>query len=134
MASTTSTADLRRRVVGTWYAGVGAGIAGVIPMIVFDAAVFGNELFLAFGLFPFALLWGLVYAGVASVDRIGRLAGTPRTGVPTGVAYSFLVWMGPQVGEPIGQGTFTLAGTFQVVVFGAVLGLVYAYAPGVDTG
>jgi len=131
MASTTPTAGLRRRVVGTWYAGVGAGIAGVLPMIVSDAVVFGNELFLAFGLFPFAVLWGLVYAGVASIDRIGRLAATPRTGVPLGVAYSALVWMGPQVGEPIGQGTFTVAGAVQVVLFGAVLGLVHAYSPDV---
>jgi len=131
MASTTSTDRLRRTVIGTWHTGVGAGIASVIPMILYDTVWLGNELFPAFGLVPFAVLWGVLYAGLASIDRIQRLAATPRTGVPLGVAYSALVWMGPQVGEPIGQGTFTVNGAVQVVLFGAVLGLVYAYSPDV---
>ena len=131
MASTTSTADLRRRALGTWHIGVGAGIAGVIPMILYHSAWLGNELFPAFGLFPYAVLWGVIYAGLASTDRIARLATTPRTGVPLGLAYSVLVWVGPQAGKPIGQGAYTVDGAVQVVLFGTVLGLVYAYSPGV---
>jgi len=97
----------------------------------YDAVWLGNELFPAFGLVPFAVLWGVLYAGLASIDRIQRLAATPRTGVPLGVAYSALAWIGPQFGEPIGQGTFTVNGAVQVVLFGAVLGPVYAYSPDV---
>lgn len=129
MAASVTTADLPRIVVGKWQAGVGAGIAGVIPLIVYNHVWLGNELFLEFGLFPFAVLWGVVYSGVATLDRVRRYARDPRSGVIAGIAYSVLVWMGPQIGEPIGRGVFTVGGTLQVVTFGAVLGLVYAYSP-----
>ena len=131
MAPTTSTVRLRRTMIGTWHTGAGVGTASVIPMILYDTVWLGNELFPAFGLVPFAVLWGVLYAGLASIDRLDRLAKTPRSGVALGIAYSALVWMGPQVGEPIGQGTFTVNGAVQVVLFGAVLGFVYAYSPDV---
>lgn len=57
------------------------------------------------------------------------MASTPTTGVVTGIFYSFFVWMGPQVGKPLGEGVFTVGGAIQVVMFGVVLGLIYAYSP-----
>jgi len=129
MASNTATAGVGRLIVGKWHTGVGAGVAGVIPMILFNHLWLGKELFPSFGLIPFAVLWGVVYAGIAGVGRLNRLAANPRTGTVLGIAYGFLVWMGPQIGEPIGQGTFTLNGVIQIVLFGGVLGVVYASSP-----
>lgn len=129
MAPKTGATDIGRVVVGTWQRGVGAGVAAVIPMITDNVVLGGKELFLQFGLIPFAVLWGVLYAGLARHDRVERLAARPLTGVGLGTAYSFLVWMGPQVGEPLGQGVFTVGGAVQVVTFGLVLGLVYAYSP-----
>lgn len=132
MASETASQGLGRVIVGRWHTGVGAGIAGVIPMIVFNTFWVGNSFESLFSLLPFAVLWGVAYAGVASVGPLARLATAPPTGVGAGVVYSFVVWMGPQVGEPIGQGVFTVNGVVQIVLFGAVLGLVYAYSPYVE--
>ena len=129
MASPLATTGLHRRVIGTWHTGVGAGVAGVIPMILFNHVWLGNELFLQFGLIPFAVLWGVIYSGIAAIDRIGRFASNPRTAAISGIVYGFLVWMGPQIGEPIGQGTLTVNGVIQSVMFGGVRGLVYAYSP-----
>ena len=78
------------------------------------------------------MLWGLLYVGVASVARIERLATDPRTGAPTGIAYGFLVWWGPQIGKPLGEYA-SVDGAVQVAAFGLVVGLLYAYsttAPG----
>lgn len=129
MASQTASHGFHRSVIGKWHVGVGAGIAGVIPMVVFNMVVVGNDFPSLFGLLPFAVLWGLVYAGMASIDRVAPVAKEPVTGVGLGVTFGFLVWMGPQVGEPLGQGVFTVNGVIQIVLFGAVLGAVYAYSP-----
>jgi hypothetical protein len=119
-------------LVGKWHTGVGTGIAGVIPIILFSVWQ-GNELFPLLGLVPFAVLWGVVYAGVNTIDRLEELASTPRTGALLGVVYSFLVWWGPQVGKPIGE-YITVNNAIQVALFGIVLGVVYAYSPDVASG
>jgi hypothetical protein len=96
-------------------------------MIVFSTVVGGQDLFPLFGMIPFAVAWGLLYAGLASVDRIRRLAAKPRTGLPLGVAYGFLVWWGPQVGKPLGE-FVSVNAAIQAAAFGAVVGLLYAYS------
>jgi hypothetical protein len=116
-------------IVGKWHVGVGSGIAAVIPMILYSV-VQGQELFPLFGLVPFAVLWGTVYAGIATFDRVERVATEPRTGVLVGTIYSVLVWWGPQVGKPIGE-YITVNSAIQIVLFGVVLGLVYAHSPDV---
>jgi len=127
MATSTSTDGVGRGILETWHTGVGVGIAGVIPMIVFSTVVGGQDLFPLFGMIPYAVAWGLLYAGLASVDRIRRLAAKPRTGLPLGVAYGFLVWWGPQVGKPLGE-YVSVNAAIQAAAFGAVVGLLYAYS------
>ena len=83
MATSTRTDGVGRGLLETWHTGVGIGIAGVIPMILFSTVVGGQDLFPLFGLIPYAVAWGLLYAGLASVDRIRRLAAAPRTAAPT---------------------------------------------------
>lgn len=129
MATRTEPRRLGELIVGKWQAGVGAGIAAIIPMIAYNMAVTGNTFPSLWGLIPYAVVWGFLYAGIASVDRVGRLADEPVPGIGVGIAYGFLVWMGPQIGEPIGQGVFTVNGAIQIVLFGAVLGLVYSLSP-----
>lgn len=131
MASATAARDWIRLIVGTWNRGVGAGIAGVIPMILFNHLWLGKELFPLFGIIPFAVLWGVLYAGIATLDRIKQVATAPRTGIILGIIYGFLVWWGPQVGKPMKE-YLTVNGAIQVVFFGVVLGLVYAYSPDVE--
>lgn len=130
MASALKREWLRRDLIGRWHVGVGIGIAGVIPMILFSVLQ-GQELFPLFGLIPFAVVWGIIYAGIARIERISQLASTPQTGVLLGILYSFLVWWGPQVGKPIGE-YITVNGAIQLVAFGIVLGLVYAHSPDVS--
>ena len=125
MATSTGTEGVGRGILETWHTGVGIGIAGVIPMIVFSTLVGGQDLFPLFGLIPYAVLWGLLYAGVASVDRIGRLASKPTTGTLLGVAFGFVVWWGPQMGKPIGE-FVSVNAAVQAAAFGAVVGLLYA--------
>ena len=59
--------------------------------------------------------------------RSRRLAAKPRTGLPLGVAYGFLVWWGPQVGKPLGE-YVSVNAAMQAAAFGAVVGLLYAYS------
>lgn len=132
MAPKTETPDLGRVIVGKWHTGVGAGIAGLAAMMAFNMVVVGNSFESLFGLLPFAVLWGVIYSGIASIEPIANLATAPRTGIPLGIVYGFVVWMGPQIGEPIGRGIFTVNGAVQIVVFGALLGATYAYSPSVD--
>ena len=127
MATSGRTDGVGRDVLEAWHTGVGIGIAGVIPMIAFSVVVGGQDLFPLFGLIPYAVLWGLLYAGAASVARLERLAANPRTGAPMGVAYGFLVWWGPQVGKPLGE-YVSVNGAVQAVAFGLVVGLLYAYS------
>ena len=132
MATSRRTEGVGRGVVETWHTGVGIGVAGVIPMILLSTVVGGQDLFPLFGLIPYAVAWGLLYAGAASVARIERLAADPRTGAPMGVAYGFLVWWGPQVGKPLAEYA-SVDGAVQAAAFGLVVGLLYAYsvtAPG----
>ena len=102
-------------------------------MIAFSVAIGGQDLFPLFGPIPYAVLWGLLYAGVASVARIERLAADPRTGAPMGVAYGFLVWWGPQVGKPLGE-YVSVDGAVQAAAFGLVVGLLYAYSTTAPSG
>ena len=127
MATSTRTDGVGRGLLETWHTGVGIGIAGVIPMILFSTLVGGQDLFPLFGLIPYAVAWGLLYAGLASIDRVRRLAADPRTGAPMGVAYGFLVWWGPQVGKPLGE-YMSVNGAVQAAAFGLVVGLLYAYS------
>ena len=132
MATSTSTDGVGRGLLETWHSGVGVGIAGVIPMIVFSTVVGGQDLFPLFGMIPYAVAWGLLYAGLALVARIRRVAATLRIGLPLGVAYGFLVWWSPQVGKPLGEYA-SVDGAVQAAVFGLVVGLLFAYstaAPG----
>ena len=122
-----------RGVLEAWHTGVGVGVAGVIPMIAFSAVVGGQDLFPLFGLIPYAVLWGLLYAVVASVDRLKRVAANPRTGASMGVAYGFLVWWGPQVGKPLGEYA-SVDGAVQAAAFGLVVGLLYAYSTAAPSG
>ena len=125
MATSNERNGFGRGLLETWHTGVGIGIAGVIPMIVFSVVVGGRDLFPLFGLIPYAVLWGLLYVGAASVARIERLAADPRTGAPMGVAYGFLVWWGPQVGKPLGE-YVSVNAAVQAAAFGLVVGLLYA--------
>ncbi|PSP94487.1 hypothetical protein BRC84_04215 [Halobacteriales archaeon QS_1_68_44] len=127
MATSTRTDGVGRGLLETWHTGVGIGIAGVIPMILLSTVVGGQDLFPLFGLIPYAVVWGLLYAGLASIDRIRRLAADPRTGAPMGVAYGFLVWWGPQIGKPFGE-YVSVNGAMQAAVFGLVVGFLYAYS------
>ena len=127
MATSNKRSGFGRGLLETWHTGVGIGIAGVIPMILFSTVVGGQDLFPLFGLIPYAVAWGLLYAGLASVDRIRRLAAKPRTGAPMGVAYGFLVWWDPQVGKPLGE-YVSVNGAVQAAAFGLVVGLLYAYS------
>jgi hypothetical protein len=131
MATATPIDSYGRAIVGKWEAGVGIGVAGVIPMIVFSSVLMGKELFPLFGLLPFAMLWGILYVGLATFDHVNPLAANPLTGVPLGVVYGFLVWWGPQVGKPVGE-YVSVNGVVQVVLFGAIVGLLYAYSPEAD--
>lgn len=131
MAAQTPKDDLGSRVIGTWHVGVGTGIAGVIPMILFNNFVLGKELFQLFGLIPFAVLWGLVYAAISEIDQIEQYATDPRTALPLGIIYGFVVWWGPQIGKPVGE-YVSVNGAIQVVLFGIVVGLVYAYSTEVE--
>jgi len=134
MATSTGTGGFGRGIVDAWHTGVGIGIAGVIPMILFGTVVGGRDLFPLFGLIPYAVLWGLLYVGLASFDRVRRLAAEPRTGVGLGLVYGFLVWWGPQVGKPLGE-YVSVDGAVQVAAFGVVVGLLYAYSrTGADRG
>jgi hypothetical protein len=127
MATSTATRKYGRGIVDAWHTGVGIGIAGVIPMILFSVVVGGKDLFPLFGLIPYAVLWGLLYVAATRLNPVERLATDPRTGVPLGVAYGFLVWWGPQVGKPVGE-YVSVEAAVQATVFGAVVGLVYAYS------
>ena len=127
MATSSKRSGFGRGLLETWHTGVGIGIAGVIPMILLSTVVGGQDLFPLFGLIPYAVAWGLLYAGLASIDQIRRLAAAPRTGAPMGVAYGFLVWWGPQIGKPFGE-YVSVNGAMQAAAFGLVVGLLYAYS------
>lgn len=129
MAVRSRDTTLGERLITRWHLGVGAGIAAVVPMVGANMLLVGTDVPSLFGLLPFAILWGLVYAGLTTIDRLHEIAADPQTGPWVGIGYSALVWMGPQLGEPIGQGTFTLNGTVQVVLFGLMLGVVYVLSP-----
>lgn len=129
MAVRHSAPDVGARLVTRWHIGVGVGIAAVIPMVVANMLLTGNSFPSLFGLLPYAVLWGLVFVGITTVDRVHDHAADPRTGPLVGVGYSALVWIGPQLGEPIGGGVFTPNGVLQVVLFGVTLGWIYAVTP-----
>ena len=76
---------------------------------------------------PLDFCFGPSLKGRRSVDRLKRVAANPRTGAPTGVAYGFLVWWGPQVGKPLGE-YVSVNAAIQAAAFGAVVGLLYAYS------
>lgn len=128
MASDLSIERYARLIIGKWHIGIGSGIAAVIPIILFSNVIGGKELFPLFGLFPFAIIWGLVYVGLAEIDRINEIATEPATGVVLGVVYSFVVWWGPQAGKPVGE-FVSVNSAIQVLLFGIVIGIVYAYSP-----
>ncbi len=129
MAARLGTSDVSGLLIRRWHTGVGAGIAAVMPMLMFNMLWVGNNFPSLFGLLPFAVLWGVVYAGITSIDHIDRYATDLRTAPLLGVGYSAIVWIGPQLGEPIGQGVFTPNGVLQVGLFGVTLGLIYAVTP-----
>lgn len=128
MALDAPSSDRVHRVIGSWHIGVGTGIAGVIPMILYATLIQGKDLFPLFGLIPFALLWGLVYVGITSIDQLSQFANNLRTALPLGIIYGFAVWWGPQVGKPLGE-YISVNSTIQAVLFGVVVGLIYAYSP-----
>ena len=58
MATSNKRDEFGRGLPETWHTGVGIGIAGVIPMILFSTVVGGRDLFPLFGLISYAVLWG----------------------------------------------------------------------------
>lgn len=129
MATNTGTLALGRGVLDAWHTGVGIGIAGVIPMVLYSTTVGGKDLFPLFGLIPFAVVWGLLYVALTRIELVDRVASTPATGVPLGVVYGFLVWWGPQVGKPVGE-YVSVGAAVHAAAFGAVVGLLYALSAG----
>lgn len=129
MGAEPTTSGLERINAGKWLTGAGAGAVG---------AVAGSLVLFALGAFELAdvtvealgilvmpgAVFGLVYAGIASIDAIAARATEPRTGVLVGLGYGGLFWVTTIIGDSI-----TASGLLAALTFGVVLGLLYAVSP-----
>lgn len=115
-----------------WLTGAGAGAVGAVAgsLVLFAAGAFEvSELSVeALGvLFVPGAAFGLVYAGIAGVDRIAGLAAEPRTGGAVGLVYGVLFWATTLIG-----GSVTVGGLLAGLAFGATIGVLYACSPVVE--
>lgn len=69
-------------------------------------------------------LFGLLYAGIASIGVVAALATEPRTGGVVGLGYGVLFWVTTIIGDSI-----TVSGLLAALTFGIVIGLLYAVSP-----
>lgn len=115
--------------VGRWATGACAGAVGaaVASIVLFaagtaDPAEVGVEA-LGVLLVPGAV-FGLLYAGLASLPRVATYASRPRTGVLVGAGYGVLFWTTTVAGGGISGGVFVAC-----LAFGTVVGVLYAVSP-----
>ena len=110
---------------GRWLTGAVAGAAGaavaaiiLIGVGLVDPVDLGVE---AMGvlLMPGAV-FGLAYAGLATVPRVADLAAAPATGTALGLGYGVLFWLSTLLTGPA-----TTSGLLASLAFGAVVGLLY---------
>lgn len=117
---------------GPWLTGAAAGAVG--------AAVAAAVLFVTGSVDPAAVsveaagilvmpgaAFGLLYAAVAAVDRVGALAAEPFSGLAVGTVYGLLFWLTTLVGNE-----FSVGGLLAGLAFGSVIGLLYGASPYVD--
>lgn len=117
---------------GTWLTGAAAGAVGAAVASVmlyasgaFDPAAVGIG---AVGvLFMPGAVFGLIYAGLARLDRLSALAREPETGVLLGLGYGFLFWVTTVVGSE-----FAPSGLLAGLTFGVVIGFLFAVSPYVE--
>ncbi|PSP99869.1 hypothetical protein BRC94_06445 [Halobacteriales archaeon QS_5_70_17] len=114
---------------GRWLTGAVAGAIGAVAgsLVLFAAGAFEvSELSVeVLGvLFVPGAAFGLVYAGIAGVDRIASLAADPRTGGAVGIAYGVLFWATTLTGGPA-----TAGGLLSGLAFGGTIGVLYARSP-----
>jgi len=120
---------LLSRGTGRWLTGGVAGAIGAVGaalllyvMSSFHPSDVGIE---AIGiLFMPGAVFGLLYAGIVSLGGFGELARTPRTGVLLGFGYGLLFGLSTVIG-----GSFTLSTVVAGVLFGCLIGGLYAVSP-----
>lgn len=117
---------------GPWLTGAVAGaIAAAVALLVlfamgtFELSDTGLEI-LGILIMPGAV-FGLLYAGVASIKRVSPLARRPGFGVVLGLAYGILFWLTTVIGQ-----SFSLSGLLAGLTFGVVIGVLYAISPFVE--
>jgi hypothetical protein len=127
------TAVGRRRInAGKWLTGAGAGAIGAalawVLLIAMGETALSDISVESLGvlLMPGAV-FGLVYAGFASLDRVSALATEPRTGAVLGLGYGLLFWVTTIIGSAISP-----SGLLVGVTFGTSIGLLYAVSPYVE--
>lgn len=115
--------------MGKWLTGASAGAVGAAIasgiLIAMGATALAELTAGSLGvlLVPGAV-FGLLYAAIASVPTVSRLATEPRTGFALGLGYGLLFWVTTVV-----VGTVTASGLLASLAFGTVIGLLYAVSP-----
>ena len=114
---------------GRWLTGAVAGAAGAAVAAIIligvgpvDPVDLGGE---AMGvlLMPGAV-FGLAYAGLATVPQVADVATDPATGLVLGLGFGVLFWLSTLLTGPV-----TTSGLLASLAFGAVLGLLYGASP-----
>lgn len=129
MGAETPTTGLDRINPGKWLTGAGAGAVGAVAGSFVLFALGTVELsditpeMLGILVMPGAL-FGLLYAGIASIGVVASLATEPRTGGVVGLGYGVLFWVTTIIGDSI-----TASGLLAALTFGIVIGLLYAVSP-----
>ena len=107
-------------VAGAAGAAVAAGILiGVGPVVPADLGVEAMGVLLMPG-----AVFGLAYAGLATVPQVADVATDPATGLVLGLGFGVLFWLSTLLTGPV-----TTSGLLASLAFGAVLGLLYGASP-----
>lgn len=114
---------------GKWLTGAVAGAVGAFAASIvlfatdaFELSELGIE---AVGiLFMPGAVFGLLYAGLASIERLRSLTSEPQTGVVVGLLYGIAFSLTTLVG-----GSFSVSSLLAGVTFGVTIGVVYAISP-----
>lgn len=151
MAPANTTADSRESGLSNWLTGIIAGLlsallTGLVIQFGFDPAILSEGIPAGFGTSGLAIGWsiflaigiiaGLVYTLLAHLNQLKQIAAQPDSGVYLGAAYGIVLWLVAVIIVPawvgagqIGTYAVNLRGVASFVLFGILIGLVYAVSP-----
>lgn len=132
MASQPAGGMLNSFAWGRWLTGAvtGAIAAAVAALVLYSFGTFevsdvGVET-LGILIMPGAA-FGLLYAAIASIDRVSTLSQRPGFGLVVGLGFGILFWLTTVIGQ-----SFNLSGLLAGLTFGGVIGVLYALSPFIE--